>query len=671
VITVGTLQGQAGERLTSTAPDLRIEFLGVPVKSLSLLSSTVVEPSKGLQGDVLITTHSTREGKVILFNPSSGDAKYFSLHGAQGAWALAWPGRGEDEVYIGTHHRANLFRLSLRDGQITDLGFPFAATETGGKKRGEEFIWSLTFASDGKVYGGTYPGGKLFSYDPAAGEYHDLGAIVEGEKYVRALSGDFPGRLYIGVGSHAELVVYDLASGRKRSILPEKYKGRAFVYHLQRLNHFLIAAVVPEPVILIFDSRGDSLVKEILTPAGEDGLYFFGSESIIPRGEAIYFGTSPTGNLYEYDLSKGEVTKVADGLGGPFGLAADRYVFCRTAFDEYLIYDLAAQSVVLRRPAHFEGEGLPIASLTEGPDGKLYGGAFMNQHVFSYDPRAGNLHDLGPSVSFGGQVSSLCSVGGRIYLGHYVKAQLSVYDPKTPWRPGPGREANPRVIGSVDNDQDRIPAMTLGPDGKLYLGTRAAYGKLGGSLTVFDPTSESFTVHRNIVEAQDVHCLTTDGQRSIYAGCSKEGGLGAQIRAKEAHLFVWDVEAQAKVFETIPVDTASYVNSLSVGKDGLIYGSADSTFFIFDPAKREVIWRKDPGFGDLTNVVASWDGFIYGTTARSFYRFDPRERTFGTIAKLSGESVRNLLLETKEGELYLAAAEKLYHIRRQRSKTLQ
>ncbi|WP_176731725.1 hypothetical protein [Micromonospora rhizosphaerae] len=79
----------------------------------------------------------------------------------------------------------------------------------------DRYIWALDTAPDGVGYGGTYPGGRVFSYDPTTGTQRDYGVAVPGEQYVRSIAVDET-TIYAGVGSHAHLIAIDRATGAKR-----------------------------------------------------------------------------------------------------------------------------------------------------------------------------------------------------------------------------------------------------------------------------------------------------------------------------------------------------------------------------------------------------------------------------------------------------------------------
>jgi hypothetical protein len=66
------------------------------------------------------------------------------------------------------------------------------------------------------------------------------------------------------------------------------------------------------------------------------------------------------------------------------------------------------------------------------------------------------------------------------------------------------------------------------------------------------------------------------------------GGGGSFPTQKDAKIFLWDPEARKVVFEAVPVPGARSVTNLAASPGGLVFGIADSTMFVFDPAERRI-----------------------------------------------------------------------------------
>ena len=94
-------------------------------------------------------------GEVVIIDPESGEGETIQIPGDNGAWALL---NYKDEKLLvgtcGTYGYLHCLELKTREWK------PSLRVE------GISYIWDLALASDGKVYGGTYPGCVLLQYDP-------------------------------------------------------------------------------------------------------------------------------------------------------------------------------------------------------------------------------------------------------------------------------------------------------------------------------------------------------------------------------------------------------------------------------------------------------------------------------------------------------------------------
>ncbi len=649
---------QAPQLEKTLVDSIFLRRIGVADRRLTYLNAVLVDPEAGIDARVLQTSHTSGTGKVVLFQPRSGKRRYLDLPGARGSWAATRRGR---EFYIGSHMPGYLYHLVLNPPRLTRIPLP--------RQRPEQFdfVWSVDFGSDGNLYLGTYPDGALLRFHPGTGRFENLGVMVPGENYVRRVTGEFPGKIYCGIGAHAQLVEYDIVTGKKTAFLPPEFHSRSFVYYTGRFRDMLLAAVTPDPVLLFFDPKSRRLLRQVAAPHGSE-FWLRASESFVQAGSDLYFGTTPGDNLYRYDYDSDELALVREGIGFPFGLAHNRYLFCLDYVGTYSVYDLQTQEVVLRQPSRFEGAGMNIYAMASGPDGTVAGGTYINQGFFLYDPRQDRLRSLGAAVRFGGQITSLTTLGGRLYLGHYRHARLSVYDPRLPWQPGSGSAANPHVLGSVGHQQDRVPAMYAAENGRIYLGTIPEYGKVGGALAIFDPETGRFEVFRNLVRDQSVVSLAGNGTGLLFGGTDIHGGLGVRPAAGEGQLFVWDMAQGRKVRQLAPIPGAAAVRSLSWSPSGLLIGAADSAVFVYDDRTQRVVASKSLPYGLITNILVSRDGWYYGVTPGVLFRFTPDLQEVEEIYRQSKPGFGHVLAETSEGRLFLASGALLYELVRSGSR---
>lgn len=147
-------------------------------------------------------------GRLYAFDPATGT---FSDKGATpNAGSFAYGiGHGlavgpDGKIYGGTFPTGHLFLYDPSKDQLLDKGQPVAGTQ---------LVTALVVGNDGKIYGGA--DGHLFSYDPTSGAFSDKGEAVKGQRQIRALTiigNEIYGGTFTNLNSDlsAHLFKYDL-----------------------------------------------------------------------------------------------------------------------------------------------------------------------------------------------------------------------------------------------------------------------------------------------------------------------------------------------------------------------------------------------------------------------------------------------------------------------------
>ncbi|HVK04350.1 MAG TPA: PQQ-binding-like beta-propeller repeat protein, partial [Armatimonadaceae bacterium] len=246
------------------------EDLGKPLKSVTLLSSQVAEEDGrpvlvGLvsSGDPELNVVDLRTNRLL---------RSFTLKEAASCWGGAVTPDGR--VYLLTFTR--LYRYDPKTKRVDDLGVPVA---------GEKAFWTLSQDEKGRVYGGTYPGGKVFRFDPATGQYRVLGDV--GQEYVRSTA-YYRGTLYAGTGPtpSGRIVAFDVETGKQREVPLPAFGGKTpmWVYGL--------------------DVRGDKLFGYFVFPDKSKTLAVYDLTTGAWRPEQfegygdLYVGAERDGNAY-------------------------------------------------------------------------------------------------------------------------------------------------------------------------------------------------------------------------------------------------------------------------------------------------------------------------------------------------------------------------------------
>ncbi|WP_326824735.1 hypothetical protein [Streptosporangium sp. NBC_01756] len=567
------------------------------------------------EGDrpVVYTAQMGTPGVVATIDPVTrehlGTAE---LPGASGGWGITQADDGA--VYAGSYPNAHLYRVGSGPG--SDLGAPVA---------GETVLYGLQPGRNGKVYGGTYPGAHAFSYSPTEG-LRDLGAMYGGEQYVIDVAVD-PDRevLWAAVGTGGHLIRMDLRTGDKRDIWPEALRGdpnHPYDINLVAGKLFVkrakLQALVLDPDTGAVLADGFTITSRGTTRAAVGGYVYFTS------------GTA----LWRYDLAADRPEPVPGSVatGGPgvgWGFVDGRlYGLIGNYYGDAFSYDPAtgaSERFKLPLPA----QPIDINNVSAGQDGKIYTNLYINGNVATLDPATGKATELGRVA----QTDGWFWREGKMYLGTYPYGAVLVYDPAQPFKTG----TNPRELFRLIDDGQNRPQAFATAHGKLYIGSTPDYGLWGGALTAYDVATGEHTVLRAPVADQGVVSLLALGG-TLWGGTTVNGGGGTTPKAAEARLFTYAPDTGTKTAELTPVPGASSITSLVEGPDGLIWGLADGTLFILDPATSRVLQRiaLPAGYGGVQDELhVNPDEHVYASLDGLLLRVDPLSKTV-TVVRADG-----------------------------------
>jgi len=603
--------------------------LGPQISATTLQGSTFTKDPKG--NVLACTVLRGVPAKLVVFDITKPDPiLVLPLKGAEGAWNATTASDGS--VYAGTDPNGHLYRYIPGEDTIHDLG----------QVPGDTWVWNVMPGKDGEIFAATYPGCRIVRYHPRDG-FKDLsrGPLVEKENYARAVAYD-PKRnkIFAGVGSHAHLIEFDPATGAKTEFLPKQYADQEFVYGVRVANDHLYANVT---------NANKCLVYNLVTRKFEDTLDGPGGQLVLtqsPTDNRVFYSNG--NNIFAYDPTKKDapeklftcpsaraITFLDDNTLAAFTYRA-QLVRCNTATRDHT-------STTLNAPS----EPVPIQSICLGPDNRIWTGGYLSGGNAAYDPET-NRSEQYKGLS---QAESMVTLDKTLYLGIYPHARFYAYDSTKPWN----GKSNPHHLGDIENQSRPMTALAVKDLNQIFFGTIPEYGLLGGGIAVIDCATDKLSFHHDIIPNQSITALAySDGV--IIAGTSIWGGLGIQPSEKEAKLFVWDPRDNKKAFETVPVPHAAIISKLIVGPDKKIWGFADGTLFVFDPAARKIVSRDELFPPDKTKA-SKWrgaffvlhpNGNIYGTLANKLFRLDPATKKL-TILR---EQESDLLTVDNNGHLY-------------------
>lgn len=495
----------------------------------------------------------------------------------------------DDRVYIGAAYAGHLYRYDPATEQLDDLGTINLPDDT--------FPCNMDEDADGVIWIGCYGSAGLTSYDPATGAFKRHGRMDEADMYC------YP---YVGAGgtiacnirmTRPHVVVYDPASGEHRTV---------------------------GPVVVTQDGGSLSLYR------ATDGQLYIRSTAGDFRLNG--FEVEPVDDLPDPAQSP----TLSDGSTADF---ADR----ETQMFHEMAITHPGTGKTRTIPVTYESAGSEIFLIHRGPDDNIYGSSILPLHLFRFDPTSQSMDDLGICTTATGEAYSMANMDGRMYICSYPGAMLSVYDPSKPYSFGKDPDSNPRDLGRMDEVSYRPRSMVAGPLGRVWTTSVPNYGMWGGPLSWYDPSTGQFGTCRDIAGEASCWSLAWLKDHDLLAvGTTIDGGTGTQPRVDQATLFLWDYEAEKKVWEgRLPV-TVTAVNALADLDGDLLCGTthagSESSIFAFDPGDRRFTHLAPLPDGRALDggIQVGPDGGVYGFTTDCFYRFDPTDGAVATIHRERG-----------------------------------
>ncbi len=637
-------------------PPGEITSLGTPLQDVLLIGGTLGAGPDGTP--VLWSASSGAPAHLNAVDPATGEAVgRYDLTGAGGSWAV--DAGADGSVYVGTYGAAGLYRWTASGG-VEALGNPIA---------GETFVWDVTVADDGQVYGGTSPTGKLFGYDPVTGEFRDYGRLSPAHAYVRsvAVHGD---TIFAGTENPAAVFAVDRATGAGTALpVPDGLDvSTAWAYDVDVVGDHLYVrygTASPSP-LFVWDIAAGQWVDSIETahglepsPPDEEGrVYLIVAGELVrydPRdGSTVSTGMSFTGRVANTRGLGWAELGLPDYPGRSLvGLLWRGMMFRYNP-------TTGAQSFV---QTTIEGEPIDITALSEGPDGRVYAGGFLNGGFAAVDPATGVREEF---HTFS-QSEAMTTHDGKLYIGAYPDARVYGYDPALPWHspeyspsPEPGAADNPARLFDFKADRQIRPRALASAGDHLAVGTMPDLGELGGVFALYDAAGgELVHAERDLIDDESIIALTyRDGV--VYGATSIYGGQSATPPTQpEATVFAWSVAERRLLWELNPAQGKPTIGGLTFDSAGRLWGLAGTSLFAIDVSAAEVVERLSFGTsgsssGDLVlNLV---DSLLYASPAGNrLVRVDPS--TLATEQLRTGTTTH--LAAHSSGDVYLSSGNEL------------
>lgn len=606
---------------------LRTENLGPASLSFPLVGAALV-------GDRLVLVSRNLEPtRVITYDLATGTVVAEAVvPTGLGAWGVATAPDGTVVLgMFGAQATTNLYRVDPVEGAVEPLGAVPAV-----------YVWDLTVADDGTVYGVTDDPGGAFALDPASGAITDLGAVAADElpRSCTVVGDD----VVIG-GSRERLAMLravDRGTGAVREILPAALADHGIVYTVEAGAGALVAATrgpgEVDPAVAILDAA-------VLDPAGATIAVLAGEsvvDAVAVTADEAWVTARLSGTLWRVPRDGGEPTTVAQPIPltehRSLHVVGDRVVGVAgggalwsvdpTSGDAELV-DLVADGLV-------EGGPERPQSLAAGR-GHVYAGG-----TFGFSARHVTTRRL-ERWYVPGEPKGLAIADSTVYLGLYPVAQL--------WALPAGR--GPDLAAQLPVEQNRPLAVHHEPRRRWVLVGTAADRAGGGGLYVHERRTGALQEHRNPIDAvQRVAAITTTGDLAILGG------------TLDATVVGWDLDGRSVRWRLDqPVPDGGTVTGVAVTDGLLSVATATGWYLVLDPATGALVRERRIGDGGGGLVVAK--GRVYGVDLDRLYRLDPATGEATVLLDGLGSLVwgNPFLAADERGDLYVVSGTDVLRVR--------
>lgn len=635
-----TLGASSSLHAQSSQPAGKIENLGQPCRAKQILgASVVIDRQDHRERLILLNNNETYHCELLYIDFEKNTGEVFTAPVGSGSWCgIEVPG---DLYVIGTFYDGVFMFFDLKSKTFTKtVGFP-----------GESYIWNLVLGTDGRVYGGTYPGGKLGAMDFKTQAFEDLGAPAVPNQYLRMVSHAPWGQIFANFGMVKPTTkIYDI-SGHKWREIPELKEGQTFGVGINWNGFFVASDPRTGRVEAFKDASLKPLEKRPFPVPANDS---FAVDTALSTQTTLYLSQGTA--LYRYSTgdAKFELQKVADIdlRGGRYVAASKDGSVLGVRGQSYFVLRPGQKDIDLR-PIPVESRGRPMLFLKADPQGRVWGGPHFGQTLFYYDTKTGKSVNTEVICDAGGEVYDVTFHQGRIYAASYSGGDITCYDPSQPWDQWHHR--NPRPLATVAPGYIRpTGGIVTGSDGKLYAGWMARYGTYGGAVSITDPDSGKTELIENPLGNQAIEAVAVDRKNIYMATGLSANGLPNQ--PGHASFGVLDLATHKVVFQT-PMDIATLAVEPATGA---VVATGNSRLYLYDPtaqAMREVSIPNLPGITGRV-LIPDGQGTVVTSAGQQVIGIDLSRKTFRVIAQ-SPSKIEALALDAN-GRAYFSHGPDLY-----------
>ena len=510
----------------------------------------------------------------------------------------------------------------------------------------EEYLWNTTIGRDGRIYAGTYPGGRLGALDLSTYEVEDCGAPAAPNLYLNYVSLTPDTRLLCSFSTTSPMQkLYDPAT-RQWTDPPATIQGISMGVVFD--GHFVAGGSV-------FAGPDFQRVPPPFPVPGEGWQV----ETSLTTEETLYLRWNHA--MFQYRKGATKLRPLCD-----FDLRGGRYLAATPDAD---LLGIRGQDYFRIRPGATELELQPIPTKS-GPRnllflrvdsrGRIWSGPPFGQTLSWLEPDSGRCENTRTICDAGGEVFDVAFWDRRVFAVTYSGGDLVVYDPEAPW--DQWNNTNPKTIASLGNAGYIRPVggALIGPGEKLYSGWMAKYGVYGGAIAITDPISGTTELIENPLAEQTVAGLATDG-RMLYVGTDRHAN-GLSVKPDDSARFGVVDPATKRVTYEYTFHNAIQVTGIAWDtKSGNVVFAVDGHVHQFQPIQQTAPVSIDgaPRLGTRT-IVAPGAGRLYYGSGMEVVSWDLIAGRAETLAILP-KRVDHIAV-SEQGVIYVACGPDVYQL---------
>lgn len=431
---------------------------------------------------------------------------------------------------------------------------------------GATALYELLIDTQGLVWGGTFPLGAVFSFDPTTKAIHVSSQLASDSEYVRRLTLDTKGQLWAGTGAlNPRIFMFPRsATGSRIEIpLPEPLEN-GFITAIRAGTSKVRVTTDGHPDVFELDSNSRTWTRKfraagwVRTPPSTvlyDDTYY-----MIQASDLIAYRGNTTAKVAEVATDEGATMHVSDS-----GL-----LLSTAAPGGFSLSPIPNASEPGGKSADVSLEpGLfKVQSILAPTDSTIYVGGFMGTGIAGIDPDSDARWRSPDDLDIVHQVENMISCGtDRLYLGTYSWAD--VISCNTDLRDD--ASSYERIARFSTKYNQSRPFGLATNSSSLFVGTVPNYGRSGGILAkietgsntpewVLDGSGEGF------IEGHSIVGLVADDEH-VYGTTSVRSGSGLADTAGPAQVFSLDLVTKKKIWQTSPIPStgALYTPKLIAG----------------------------------------------------------------------------------------------------------